>query len=78
MTRPGTPRPLMMAVATASVGLRIAPSATPQPNPRPGMSQTNNGAGGQRAQNHQHHRQVVDRGEAPRRKYIAGIDFAEA
>jgi hypothetical protein len=39
-TRPGTPRPLMIPTATASVGLRIAPSATPQPKPRPGMSHT--------------------------------------
>lgn len=38
-TRPGTPRPLMIEVATASVGERIAPSASPHRNPSPGMSQ---------------------------------------
>ncbi len=41
-TRRGTPSRRTMDVATASVGLRIAPSATASGKPRPGMAQKKN------------------------------------
>nr|WP_230686311.1 hypothetical protein [Catellatospora vulcania] len=41
ITRDGAPRRLAMAVATASVGLTMAPTAMPPASPRPGIRAAN-------------------------------------
>ena len=68
---------LMIDVATASVGLTIAPRATPQANPSPGStSMKNRPSSSALAMTRTTDRPLI----APnsRRKFIAGIDTADA
>ncbi len=74
-TRVDTPTLFTIEVATASVGLTIAPNAIPHPSPRPGISQAKNGPRIRALAT----TSTTDRPLMPmnsRRRSIAGIDTA--
>lgn len=75
-TRPGTPTRRAMAVATASVGDTMAPSATPHANETSSTAEKNQPRARALTSTSTTDRPVIER--SSRRKLIVGMDTAEA